>query len=276
MDELILSYSWISPWDKQKMPVLFLGHGSPMNAIEENSFTESFQVLGQQLPRPKVILCISAHWCTRGIAVTAMENPRMIHDFWWFPPELYQVRYGARGSPELANKIKEILSPIELELDYTWWLDHGSWSVLRHIYPHADIPVVQMSLDLTRPPQYHFDVAKQLRPLRDEWILIVWSGNIIHNLWLVDFQNFNKDDYGYNWAREVQEKINRCILEKDYEPLIHYREQGHSFELAIPTPEHYLPLLYTLGLCWESDQVEIFNDKLVAWSLSMTSLIIGG
>lgn len=276
MDELTLSYSWISPWDKQKMPVLFLGHGSPMNAIEENSFTESFQLLGQQLPRPKAILCISAHWCTRGTQVTAMENPRTIHDFWWFPLELYEVRYSAKGSPELATRIKKILAPTEVGLDYSWWLDHGSWSVLKHIYPNADIPVVQMSLDLTRPPQYHFDVAKQLRPLRDEWILIVWSGNIIHNLWLVDFQNFNKDDYGYNWVREVQEKINQCIIEKDYEPLMHYREQGHSFELAIPTPEHYLPLLYTLGLCWESDQVEIFNDKLVAWSLSMTSLIIGG
>jgi len=257
-----------------KMPVLFLGHGSPMNAIEENEFVTGFRNIVQTLTKPKAILCISAHWFTKGTKVTAMEFPPTIHDFGGFPKALFEVQYPAKGSPELAQETKEILSPINVELDEKWGLDHGAWSVIKHLYPDADIPVIQMSIDYTKSAEYHFELAKKLNSLRNKGILIIGSGNIIHNLRLADFQNMHKENYGYDWAIEAREKINKYLTEGNYQPLIDYEKQSKAFQLAIPSPDHYLPLIYTLGLKEKGENLTLFNDKLLAGSLSMTSVKI--
>lgn len=259
----------------EKMPLLFLGHGSPMNAIEENQFVTGFRDVAKTLPKPTAILCISAHWFTNGTKVTAMENPPTIHDFGGFPKELFQVQYPAKGSPTLAKETKEILAPTPVELDEKWGLDHGAWSVIKHLYPNADVPVMQMSIDYTKPPQYHYDLAKRLNSLRKKGILIIGSGNIIHNLRLVDFQNFDKDNYGYDWAIEARETVNKYLQNGDYQPLINYSTLNKAVQLAVPTPDHYLPLIYTLGLQEKEEKITLFNDKLVAGSLSMTSVKIG-
>ncbi len=258
----------------EKMPVLFLGHGSPMNAIEENQFVTGFRDLAKTLPKPNAILCISAHWFTSGTKVTAMEIPRTIHDFGGFPQELFNVQYPAKGSPELATITQELLLPTTVELDHQWGLDHGAWSVIKHLYPDADIPVIQMSIDYTKSGQYHFELAQKLSALRNKGILIVGSGNIVHNLRLVDFHNFDKDNYGHDWAVEARDNINDYLLEGNFQPLIDFEKQSRAFQLAIPTPEHYLPLIYTLGLKGKSEELSLFNDKLVAGSLSMTSVKI--
>ena len=258
----------------EKMPVLFLGHGSPMNAIEENQFVTGFCNLAKALPKPNAILCISAHWFTSGTKVTAMEIPRTIHDFGGFPQELFNVQYPAKGSPQLATITQELLFPTEVELDHQWGLDHGAWSVIKHLYPDADIPVIQMSIDYTKSGQYHFELAQKLSALRSKGILIVGSGNIVHNLRLVDFHNFDKDNYGFDWAIEVRAVINDYLLDGNFQPLIDFENQSKAFQLAIPTPEHYLPLIYTLGLKGKSEELSLFNDKLVAGSLSMTSVKI--
>jgi 4,5-DOPA dioxygenase extradiol len=258
----------------EKMPVLFLGHGSPMNAIEENQFVTGFRNLAKTLPKPNAILCISAHWFTSGTKVTAMEIPRIIHDFGGFPQELFNVQYPAKGSPELATVTQELLFPTEVELDHQWGLDHGAWSVIKHLYPDADIPVIQMSIDYTKSGQYHFELAQKLSALRSKGILIVGSGNIVHNLRLVDFHNFDKDNYGFDWAIEARAAINDYLLDGNFQPLIDFEKQSKAFQLAIPTPEHYLPLIYTLGLKGKSEELSLFNDKLVAGSLSMTSVKI--
>lgn len=255
-----------------KMPVLFLGHGSPMNAIEENQFVAGFRDLAKSLPQPNAILCISAHWYTKGTKVTAMEMPKTIHDFGGFPQELFEVQYPAKGSPELALETKELLLPTEVELDDTWGLDHGAWSVIKHLYPEANIPVIQLSIDYSKPPEYHFELAKQLSDLRYKGILIVGSGNIVHNLRLVDYPNFDKDNYGYDWAIEAREVVNNYLLDANFKPLLEYEKQSKALRLAIPTPEHFLPLIYTLGLKDKKDKLHLFNDKLVAGSLSMTSV----
>jgi 4,5-DOPA dioxygenase extradiol len=258
-----------------KMPVLFLGHGSPMNAIEENQFVTGFREIAKTLPRPNAILCVSAHWFTQGTKVTAMEMPRTIHDFSGFPKELYEVQYPAKGNIALAKETKELLSPTFVELDEKWGLDHGAWSVIKHLYPNADIPVVQLSIDYTKPAQVHFELAQKLNELRNKGILIIGSGNIVHNLGLVDFRNFDKDNYGFDWAIEAREIINKYMLEGNFQPIINYEKQSKAFQLAIPTPDHYLPLIYTLGLSQKGESLLLFNDKLVAGSLSMTSLKIG-
>lgn len=258
------------------MPVLFLGHGSPMNAIEENQFVDGFRKIAESLPRPAAILCISAHWYTSGTRVTAMEMPKTIHDFGGFPKALFDVQYPAKGSPILAKETKHLLLPNLVELDEKWGLDHGAWSVIKHLYPAANIPVIQLSIDYTKPAQFHFDLAKQLYELRNKGILIIGSGNIVHNLGLVDFPNFDKDNFGYDWAIEARETINNFLLNGNYQSLIQYEKQSKALQLAIPTPEHYLPLIYTLGLHQSSESLALFNDKLVAGSLSMTSVIFGG
>lgn len=259
----------------EKMPILFLGHGSPMNAIEENQFVEGFRKVGKTIPKPNAILCISAHWLTKGTKVTAMGLPPTIHDFGGFPKALFDVQYPAPGSPELAKETQQILSPIAVELDDSWGLDHGAWSVIKHLYPNADIPVIQMSIDYNQPMNYHFELANKLQSLREKGILIIGSGNIIHNLRMVDFANMDKDNYGYDWAIEVREKVNGFLLDGNYNPLIQYEKQSKAFQLAIPTPDHYIPLLYILGLQEKNEQLSLFNDKLVAGSLSMTSVKIG-
>lgn len=259
----------------EKMPVLFLGHGSPMNAIEENEFVQGFKDIAATLTLPTAIVCISAHWYTKGTKVTAMEMPQTIHDFGGFPQELFDVQYPAKGDPKLAGETKELLLPTEVELDEKWGLDHGAWSVIKHLYPEANVPVIQLSIDYTQPAQYHFDLAKKLASLRQKGVLIVGSGNIIHNLGLVDFANFDKDDYGFDWAIEARETSNKLILDGNFQSLIDYEKLGEGFKLAIPTAEHYLPLIYTLGLKEETEELTLFNDKLLAGSLSMTSLKIG-
>lgn len=258
----------------EKMPVLFLGHGSPMNAIEENQFVTGFRNLAKTIPKPNAILCISAHWFTNGTKVTAMEIPRTIHDFGGFPQELFEVQYPAKGSPELAATTKELLLPTEVELDHYWGLDHGAWSVIKHLYPDANIPVIQMSIDYTKSGQYHFELAQKLSELRTKGILIIGSGNIIHNLRLVDFRNINTDNYGYDWAFEARETINNYLMDGDFQPLIDFEKQSKAFQMSIPTPDHYLPLIYTLGLKGKSEELSLFNDKLVGGSLSMTSVKI--
>lgn len=257
-----------------KMPVLFLGHGNPMNAIEENQFVAGFRNVAKTLPKPNAILCISAHWYTNGTKVTAMEFPQTIHDFGGFPPALYEVQYPAKGSPELAKETQQLLSPIVVELDEKWGLDHGAWSVIKHLYPEADIPVIQLSIDYTKPADYHFGLAKQLETLRHKGILIIGSGNIVHNLRLVDFNNFNTVDHGFDWAVEAREKINNWLLDGNYQPIIDYGRQGKAIQLAVPTPDHYLPLLYALGLKGKNEEISLFNDHLLAGSLSMTSVKI--
>ncbi|MCB0687337.1 MAG: 4,5-DOPA dioxygenase extradiol [Saprospiraceae bacterium] len=254
-----------------RMPVLFLGHGSPMNAIEENEFVDGFRALAKTLPHPKAILCVSAHWYTRGSKVTAMENPPTIHDFGGFPRALFEVQYPAPGSPELAQETKDLLDPVMVELDETWGLDHGAWSVIKHLYPKADVPVIELSIDYTKPAAWHYQLAQQLRHLRDKGILIIGSGNIIHNLRMVDFANFNRDNYGYDWAIEAREILNGWLLDGNYEALLIDRPEEQSLRLAIPTPDHYLPLVYSLGLQQKGEEISLFNDKLLAGSLSMTS-----
>jgi 4,5-DOPA dioxygenase extradiol len=272
LQDLYQQSQYFPPTDK--MPVLFLGHGSPMNAIEENEFVTGFRNIAASLPTPKAILCISAHWFTKGTKVTAMEMPRTIHDFGGFPDELFAVQYPAKGSPELARETQNILSPVEVELDEKWGLDHGAWSVIKHLYPAADIPVIQLSIDYTQPAAFHYNLAKQLNSLRHKGILIIGSGNIVHNLRMVDFANFDKDNYGYDWAIEARQTINDYLLDGNFEPLIQYEKQGQALRLAIPSPDHYLPMLYALGLKEKQESIGLFNDKLLAGSLSMTSLKI--
>ncbi|QSE99059.1 4,5-DOPA-extradiol-dioxygenase [Fulvivirga lutea] len=259
----------------KKMPVLFLGHGSPMNAIEENEFVRSFRRVGQEIAIPNAILCISAHWETKGTYVTAMEHPRTIHDFGGFPKELFEVQYLAPGSPELAEETKDIIKNTEVGLDYNWGLDHGAWSVIKHLYPKANIPVVQMSIDYTKPAQYHYELAQQLLTLRNKGILIVGSGNMVHNLRMVAWDKLSGDPFAYDWAMEANEKMKSYIMDDDHQSLINFDKQGKSFELAIPTPEHYLPLIYTLSLKDSNEEIEIFNDQPVGGSLTMTSVKIG-
>lgn len=258
-----------------KMPVLFLGHGSPMNAIEENEFVNGFKRVSKSFEKPGAVLCISAHWETKGTFVTAMEHPQTIHDFGGFPKELFDVQYPAPGSPELAEETKNLVQNVEIGLDQKWGLDHGAWSVIRHMYPEADIPVIQMSLDYSQPPAWHFELAKELVKLRERGVLIVGSGNMVHNLRRVAWDKLNAEEYGFDWAIEANAKMKEFILGRNHKPLIDYSSQGKAFQLAIPTPEHYLPLLYVLALGGNKEVIEIFNDKAVAGSLTMTSVKIG-
>lgn len=259
----------------EKMPVLFLGHGSPMNAIEENEFVTKFRSLGKELTKPKAILCISAHWETKGTFVTAMENPRTIHDFGGFPKALFDVQYPAKGHPALAKQTKEIITKTEVGLDEKWGLDHGAWTVIKHLYPNADVPIIQMSIDYSKPPQYHYELAKELQSLRKKGVLIVGSGNMVHNLRMLAWKKINEDNYGYDWAIEANERMKKLIKNNDHAALINFQKQGRSFDLSIPTPEHFLPLIYTLALKEEKENLDIFNDKLVGGSITMTSVKIG-
>ncbi len=258
------------------MPIMFLGHGSPMNAIEENEFVTGFRNISQKvLLKPTAILCISAHWETNGTYVNVLEKPKTIHDFGGFPPELFKVQYPANGSPEMAKLTKEIVKKTEIKLDENWGLDHGAWSVIKHMYPNANVPVFQMSLDRNQNPEYHFELAKELKLLRQKGVLIVGSGNMVHNLGRIDWQNFNKENHGFDWAIEANEKMKSLINEGNFSPLFDYKKLGKSFDYSIPTPEHFMPLIYILGLKESHENLEIFNDKYVAGSLSMTSLFVG-
>jgi 4,5-DOPA dioxygenase extradiol len=255
-----------------KMPVLFVGHGSPMNAIEQNEFTEGWQTVSRSLPLPNAILCISAHWETKGTFVTAMEKPQTIHDFGGFPQALFDVQYPAPGSPGLAAETQSLVAKTAVGLDGKWGLDHGAWSVIKVMYPGANIPVIQMSLDYLQDPQYHYDLAKELASLREKGVLIIGSGNMVHNLRVLDW---DKPNQGFDWAQEINAKFKNLIFDNDHQQLINYRNLGRGAELAVPTPEHYLPLLYALALKTKNEEVTFFNDKSVMGSISMTSVRIG-
>ncbi|WP_460552972.1 4,5-DOPA-extradiol-dioxygenase [Ferruginibacter profundus] len=257
-----------------QMPVLFMGHGSPMNAIEENEFVQGFRDIGKTIPKPNAILCISAHWETKGTFVTAMAKPQTIHDFGGFPQALFEVQYPAPGDPALAKETKTIITKTAVGLDEKWGLDHGAWSVIKHLYPNADVPVIQMSLDYTQAPQYHYGLAKELASLRKKGVLIIGSGNMVHNLRMIAWDKLNTSGYGYDWAIEANDKMKQWILNGDHQSLINYKAQGKAFELAIPSPDHYLPLLYTMALKEENEKVSVFNDKAIAGSLTMTSVKI--
>ena len=261
--------------NSEKLPVLFIGHGSPMNAIEDNEFTEGWKEVAGSFPDPEAIVCVSAHWETKGTQVTAMKNPETIHDFGGFPGELYEVQYPAPGNPELAGEVKSLIMMTDTGLDNSWGLDHGSWSVLRRMYPAANIPVIQLSLNYQQPAHFHYDIARELAPLRNKGVLIIGSGNMVHNLRLVSWENLNKPGFAFDWAAGASVKMKNFILSDDHTSLINYRSQGREFELAIPTPEHYLPLLFVLGLKDKGDTVALFNDKAVGGSLTMTSVKIG-
>lgn len=259
----------------EKMPALFIGHGSPMNAIELNEFSKTWQKLGKDLVKPKAILCVSAHWETKGTFVTAMDKPQTIHDFGGFPQALFDVQYPAPGSPAFAKTTKDTITSTTVGLDEKWGLDHGAWSILKHLYPAADVPVLQLSIDYTKDAQYHYDLAKQLRSLRSKGVLIIGSGNMVHNLGMVAWDKMNQPDYGYDWALEARAKMNKFILDNNHQELINFKKQGKVFDLSIPTPEHYLPLIYTLALQEKDEAVSLFNDKALMGSLTMTSVKIG-
>jgi 4,5-DOPA dioxygenase extradiol len=258
------------------MPALFVGHGNPMNAIEENEFVAGFRNMAAAIPKPLSVLCISAHWETKGSFVTAMPMPKTIHDFGGFPQALFDVQYPAKGSPVLADETKSLVKKTEIGLDNQWGLDHGCWSVLKHFYPQADIPIVQLSLDYSQPPQYHYELAKELYQLRKKGVLIIGSGNMVHNLGKIDWANLNKIGFAFDWATIANEKMKSLMLANDHKQLINYRSLGKEVELSIPSPEHYLPLLYILALKQENEKLSFFNDKAVGGSLTMTSVKIEG
>jgi 4,5-DOPA dioxygenase extradiol len=256
------------------MPVLFLGHGSPMNAIEENEFVYSWREIGGSIPKPKAILCISAHWETQGTFVSANEKPETIHDFGGFPRVLYEVQYSAPGSPHLAREIKTLIKTSEASLDMKRGLDHGAWAVIKHLYPDADVPVVQLSLDYSKSPQYHYNLSKDLLPLRKKGVLIIGSGNMIHNLGMVEWDKLNSRDYGFEWAQQARAKMRNLIINDDHKSLIEYELLGREFTLSVPTPEHFLPLLYVLALKYKNEEITFLNDKIVGGSIAMTSVKI--
>ena len=261
--------------EEEKMPVLFIGHGSPMNAIEDNEFSQRWHQMGKEIPTPKAVVVVSAHWLTKGTLVTAMPNPKTIHDFGGFPQALFDVQYPAPGSPELASEIQKLITNPAVELDHDWGLDHGTWSVVKHMYPNADIPVLQLSIDYYKPAAYHYELAKQLLSLRKKGVLIIGSGNMVHNLRMVAWDKLNEPEYGFDWALEMNDIFKNKISNGFHKELIQYEKLNKSATLAIPSPDHYYPLLYILALQTDNDKVEFFNDKAVGGSLTMTSVKIG-
>jgi len=261
------------PLQEELMPVLFIGHGSPMNGIEDNEFSAKWAEMGRTMPVPKAVLVVSAHWFTRGTAITAMKFPKTIHDFGGFPQALFDAEYPAPGSPELAVETSALVTSTEVELDHDWGLDHGAWTVLKHMFPEANIPVLQLSMDYTKHPASHYELARELYRLRRKGVLIMGSGNMVHNLRMLSWEMM--EGGGYDWAMEMNDQFKRLILSNDHQPLMNYQSLGKAALLAIPTPEHYLPLLYTLALKNEREEVSLFNDKAIGGSLTMTSVKIG-
>lgn len=255
----------------EKMPVLFMGHGSPMNAIEDNEFSRAWAEMGKSLPKPRAILAVSAHWETNGTKVTSAERPKTIYDFYGFPYELYEVNYPAPGSPDLVKTVRKAIKMTEVQSDSNWGLDHGTWSVLKRLFPDADVPVVQFSLDRTKNPLYHFQLGQQLKELREEGIMIVSSGNIVHNLRAVIWQ----DQAKYDWAESFDNKVRQWIEDGENDPIINYEQHGREATLSINSGEHYIPLLYAMGARDEAEPVSFFADKVTFGSISMRSIKIG-
>ena len=262
----------MSTASKARMPVIFFGHGSPMNTLERNQYTEAWRKLGANAPRPKAILAISAHWFTRGTAVTAMARPKTIHDFGGFPQALFEVQYPARGDPALAARVRDLLAPTAVQLDESWGLDHGTWSVLAHAYPDAGIPVVQLSMDGTKPARFHYELGRQLAPLREEGILIVGSGNVVHNLMLM---RRGEGVPAFDWARRFNEMVRAALASGKHQALIDYERAGEDARLSVPTPEHYLPLLYIAALQAEGETMDFVVDGYEAGSLGMLTAAAG-
>jgi 4,5-DOPA dioxygenase extradiol len=255
------------------MPAVFFGHGNPMNALDRNEYTEGWARIGSQLPRPKAILCVSAHWYFPATAVTAVSHPRTIHDFGGFPRELYEVKYPAPGDPELAHHVKDLLAPVSVGLDTQWGLDHGTWSVLCHVYPEADVPVIQLSIDETQPAEFHYETAKRLSSLRDEGVLIAGSGNLVHNLHTYAWGRQQVEPL--DWAVRFEERARELLLAGDHDPLIAYETLGRDATLSVPTPDHYLPLLYVIAQMREGEQVSFPVEGFDGGSVSMLSVQIG-
>lgn len=255
------------------MPVVFFGHGNPLNALMKNSYTEGWATIGRTVPRPRAILCVSAHWYLPGTAVTAMSAPRTIHDFGGFPRELFEVEYPAPGSPELAGRVRDLLAPLSVELDQSWGLDHGAWSVLCHAFPDADVPVVQLSIDETQPAEFHYQVGKRLAPLRDEGVLVIGSGNLVHNLHTYAWGRHAVEPFA--WAVRFEEQARELMLAANDGPLVNYESLGQDALLSAPTPDHYLPLLYVLALRRPGDEVTFPVTGFDGGSISMLTVQIG-
>lgn len=255
------------------MPAIFFGHGNPMNALLENDYTKGWAAIGGRLPRPAAVLAVSAHWYTPGTSVTAMAAPRTIHDFGGFPRELYQIMYPAPGDPELAARARDLLAPAPVGLDARWGLDHGTWSVLCHVFPMADVPVVQLSIDETQPAQYHYEIAQRLAPLRDEGVLVIGSGNLVHNLHAYAWGRHGVEPL--DWAVRFEQRARELILAGDDGPLIAYEKLGRDAALSAPTPDHYLPLIYVLALRREGEEVSFPVEGFDGGSVSMLTIQIG-
>lgn len=256
-----------------RLPTIFFGHGNPMNALHDNDWTRAWSALGQRLLRPRAVLSISAHWYLPGSAVTTMASPRTIHDFGGFPRELFEVQYPASGDLGLAHRVRECLSPLEVRADLSWGLDHGTWSVLRHVFPAADVPVVQLSIDESQPPAFHYGLGRMLRPLRDEGILLIGSGDIVHNLHTYAWGRHPA--LPFDWALRFEAHARDLILRGDHQPLVNYELLGRDAELSVPTPDHYLPLLYVLGASDEHDAVTFPVEGMDGGSISMLSVQFG-
>jgi 4,5-DOPA dioxygenase extradiol len=275
MDSKELKNTLLTGESTERMPVLFIGHGSPMNAIEDNYFSETWRKMGTTLPAPKAIICISAHWETAGTFVTAMLKPQTIHDFGGFPKALYDVQYPAPGSPGLASEVARSFVNNQIGLDNSWGLDHGAWSIIKHLYPKADIPVIELSLDYRKNPQAHYDLAKELKAFRDKGVLIIGSGNLVHNLGRIDWSHIDDPEYGFDWALKANETFKKLMIDGNHRALADYSQLGKEVQLAVPSPDHFLPLLYALALKDEKEPLSFFNDKAVMGSLTMTSVRIG-
>jgi 4,5-DOPA dioxygenase extradiol len=256
-----------------RLPTIFFGHGNPMNALEQNAFTVGWSGLGKTMPRPKAILSISAHWYVSGAAVTVHQSPRTIHDFGGFPQALYEVQYKAPGDPQLAKRVQQLLSPLPVALDDQWGLDHGTWSVLRHVYPKADVPVVQLSIDERQPAAFHFDLGQRLAPLREEGVLIIGSGNLVHNLHAYAWGRHNPDPF--DWAVNFEKRARELLLSGRSQPLVAYESMGQEALLSVPTPDHYLPLLYVLGARQKDEQATFPVEGIDGGSVSMLTVKIG-
>lgn len=263
------------PSDDTLMPILFIGHGSPMNGIENNVFSQQWAKTATDIKKPSAILVISAHWLTNGTFVTAMDKPKTIHDFGGFPEELFAVQYPAPGDPLLAAETRSLIQSTNVGLNHDWGLDHGAWTVVRQMYPDATIPVLQLSIDYSKPAAYHYQLAKELAALRKKGVLIIGSGNMVHNLRMIAWDKMDVPNYGFDWAIEMHELFKQKITAGDHTALINYETLSKSALLAIPTPDHYFPLMYILGLQEKNEAPVFFNDQLVAGSLNMTSVKFG-
>jgi len=258
---------------RKTMPAIFFGHGNPMNAIQVNAYSKGWAAIGTQVPKPKAVIAISAHWYIPGTAVTAMSAPRTIHDFGGFPSELYRIEYPAPGDPVLARRVQDLLETISVERDEQWGLDHGTWAVLRHVFPQADVPMIQLSIDRTRPARFHYDIGKHLAPLRDEGILIIGSGNLVHNLHAYAWGQRRVEPF--DWAVRFEKQVRALLLAGEDGPLIEYTKLGHDAILSAPTPDHYLPLLYVIALRRKGDAISFPVEGVDGGSVSMLAVQIG-